>query len=219
MWKRVTTLTILVAATVGCFEIQGKHTLYLAPDGTVTWTVLEEEIRFDAETREARQDQEEIFLRSVVAGTHAAAASLGALHPSTLHSRILREETPQAILTEARFPGIDRVYQNLFDLYGAVATVDLEVDDDRTRLRITFWPTNDDGSSEDDAVEGVSDEIVLAVLLECRIVLTEGEFVDAVGFEILDEGKAVELADDAHDKEEGSSEPAILSLTWVPEGE
>jgi hypothetical protein len=221
MWKRTMTLTILVAASVGCFEIQGKHTLYLAPDGTVTWTVLEEEIRFDAETREARKDQEEIFLRSVLAGTHDAAASLAALHPSTLRSRILREETPQAILTEARFPGIDRVYQNLFDLYGALATAELEVEADHTRLQITIWPDDDDEdeSSEDDGVEGVSDAIVLAVLFECRIVLTEGKFVDAVGFKILHDGRAVEFADDAYDNDKNSNEPMVLSLTWVPEDE
>ena len=214
MWKRLLTLTALVAVTAGCFEIQGKHTLYLAPDGTVTWTVLEEEIRFDAETREARRNEEEGFLGSVLAGEHGAAVSLAGLYPSTLNSRVLRDETPQAILTEARFPGIDRVYQNLFDLYGGLGTAELESGEDRTRLVITIWPAEDDEdeSGEDGEPEGVSAKILFALLIECRIVLTEGTFVEAVGFEILDGGRAakptqIEFEDDAT--------PLVLSLTWM----
>jgi hypothetical protein len=101
-----------------------------------------------------------------------------------------------------------------------LATAELETEEDRSRLLITIWPEADDEdqSSEDDEVEGVSDEIALAVLVECRIVLTEGRFVDAVGFEIVDGGRAVKLAEVDFDDED-SGKPLVLSLTWMPERE
>jgi len=216
MWKRLLLLIALVGSTAGCFEIQGEHTLYLAPDGTVAWIVLEEEIRFDVETREARRLEEEAFLDRVAAGEHGAAVALGSLRPASLGSRILREETPLAILTEARYPGIDRVYQNLFDLYGVVASTELRTRDDRTRLLVTFWPDHEEKEeSDEDEAEDAYDEILLALLLQCRIVLTEGTFVDAVGFEILEGGQAAKPTEIDTEESKENNTPVVLSLSWT----
>jgi hypothetical protein len=214
-------LAVLVGSTTACFEIEGRHVLYLSPDGAVTWTVLEEEIRIDADSGEGRTEKEEEFLDRVVTGEHVAAVSLGALYPSSVHGRILRDETPQAILTEARYPGIDRVYQNLFDLYGVAASTELTVEEDRTRLRIAFWPQDyeedeeDDGSSDDEPGRSHSDEILLALILDCRIVLTEGRFLEGRGFEILDGGTAARPAELDTDEAEDENRPVTLSLTWT----
>jgi len=219
MWKRLLILVTVVASSVACFEIQGKHTLYLSPDGTVTWTVLEEEIRLGADTPEKKRLNEEDFAKRVAEREHETARSLEALHPGSLDARILREEAPQSILTEARFPAIDLLYRNLFDLYGMRADTDFTRREGFDRFVVEFWIENDEESGDDpdaeDEIASYSDEILLALLLDCRIVLTEGRFVEAVGFEILDDGKAVKpLEIDDEDAKE-HRRPVTLSLTWT----
>jgi hypothetical protein len=219
MWKRVLLLAALLAPSVACLEIQGTHTLYLAPDGTVVWTVLEQGIRLNAATED--------FLRKVSSNEHQAAVSLEALYPGSLNSRILREETPQAILTEAHFPGIDRVYQNLFGLYGVVSVVQLQIEEERARLEIVFWVDDDEeeeveterDEAADEAVRALHDEILLALLVECRIVLTEGEFIEAKGFEIVDGGRVAKPLGIDTDEAEENDTPITLSLTWTTSGE
>ena len=219
MWKRVLLLAALLAPSVACLEIQGTHTLYLAPDGTVVWTVLEEGIRPGAATED--------FLRKVSSHEHQAAVSLEALYPGSLNSRVLREETPQAILTEAHFPGIDRVYQNLFSLYGVVSVVQLQIEEERARLEIVFWVDDDEEEDEeierdeaaDEAIRALRDEILLALFVECRIVLTEGKFIEAKGFEIVDGGRVAKPLGLDTDEAEENNTPITLSLTWTTSGE
>jgi hypothetical protein len=218
MWKRAWMVVAMTALTAGCFEIPGKHVLYLEPDGAVTWTVLEEEIRFDAESRKARLRQEEDFLDLVAAGEHPAAVALSALYPASVSSRVLREETPQTVWTEASFPGIDLVYRNLFQLMGMPAIVDLELEKDRARLVITAWPGAEDeheSGGDSDEFEDGSLDMLLALFLKCRIVLTEGKFVSAEGFEIVDDGIAVEPIDVDTAEAEENNTPVTLALTWT----
>ena len=227
MWKRVLLLAALLVPSTACLEIQGTHTLYLAPDGTVVWTVLEEGIRFDAATEESRRQQEKDFLRKVSSNEHQAAVSLEALYPGSLNSRVLREETPLAILTEAHFPGIDRVYQNLFSLYGVVSVVQLRIEEERARLEIVFWVDDDEEEDEEierdeaeyEEIRELADEILLALLVECRIVLTEGKFIEAKGFEIVDGGRTAKPLSLDTDEAEENNTPMTLSLTWTTRDE
>jgi hypothetical protein len=208
----------LVGLTVGCLEIPGKHVLYLEPDGAVTWTVLEEEIRFDGASREARLRQEEEFLDLVAAGEHPAGVALGALYPRLLDSRALRAETPPTVWTEASYPGIDLVYRNLFDLMGMPAVVELELEEDRTRLLITAWPgedSEDESESDGDEYEDGTLDMLLALFVECRVVLTEGKFVSAEGFKIIDDGRVAQPIEVDTEEAEENNTPVTLSLTWT----
>ena len=229
MWKRLFILSMvaLLVPSLGCLEIQGTHTLYLAPDGSVVWTILEEGIRVDGTTHESRHRSEEDLLDRVSGSEHAAARALVALYPGSLTARVLREQRPQALLTEAYFPAIDGVFQNLFSLYEVPATVDLEVSDDRVRLDIRFWmnPEEDDeeetrdGQAEDNEASDLYDRFLLALLVECRIVLTEGKFIEAQGFEIVDGGMVARTTQvDTHEAEENNT-PVELSLTWTTRDE
>jgi len=215
MWKRALMLIALAGLTMGCFEIPGKHVLYLDPDGDVTWTVLEEEIRFDAESPAARQRQEEDLLDRVAAGEHVAAVALSALYPRSLDSRVLREDTPQTVWTEASYPGIDLVYRNLFALMGMPAVVELDLEEDRTRLVITAWPGADESESDGEEIDEEAGEMLMALFMKCRIVLTEGKFVSAKGFEIIDEGIAVQPVEVDTEEAEENNTPVTLSLTWT----
>jgi hypothetical protein len=225
MWKRlfIFWIVVLLVPSVGCLEIQGTHTLYLAPDGSVVWSILEEEIRVGGTTRESRRRMESDLLDRVAGSEHEAARALEALYPGSLTARVLREQRPQSVLTEAYFPAIDDLFRNLFSLYEVPATVDLEVSDDRVRLDIRFWmnseeddeeETRDDPTDDDEATD-LYDRFLLALLVECRIVLTEGKFVEAHGFEIVEGGRAAKTTRIDTDEAEENDTPVELLLTWT----
>lgn len=218
MYKRLLTLSmiVLLLPSLACLEIQGSHTIYLAADGSVVWSVLEQEIR---------SEQAEEFLDRVADSEHIAARALEVLYPSSLTTRVLREETPQAILTEAHFPGIDRVFQNLFTFYELPAYVELRIEEERARLEIRFW-TNPDETEEEEEDRNdrraekeeridAYDEILLALIAECRIVLIEGEFIEARGFEIIEGGRVAKPTSIDTDEAEENNTPVELFLTWT----
>jgi len=207
MCKRLIMLSIVVllVPSLACLEIQGSHTLYLAADGTVVWSVLEQGIRLE---------QEEEFLDRVADSEHPAALALEALYPGSLTTQVLRQVTPLAILTEAYFPGIDLVFKNLFTLYELPSTVELRIVDERAHLEIRFW-MNPDESEE----EAVHDAFLLALLVECRIVLTEGKFIEARGFEIVEGGRVAKPTRIDTDEAEENNTPVELFLTWTTRDE
>ncbi len=53
----------------GCLVGETTHGLYLDPDGGVTWTVRQQDVRSNSEER--RAEEEESFLANVRAGRHA----------------------------------------------------------------------------------------------------------------------------------------------------
>ena len=229
MWKRLLmfSMVVLLVPSLGCLEIQGTHTLYLSPDGSVVWSILEEGIRFEGTTRDSRQRLEEELLDRVAGSEHAAARALEALYPGSLTARVLRERRPQAVLTEAYFPSIEGVFLNLFSFYEVPASTELEVSDDRVRLDIHFWmnPEEDDeeeardGRTDDEEPADLYDRFLLALLVECRIVLTEGKFIEAQGFEIVEGGRVARTTQiDTQDAEENNT-PVELSLTWTTRDE
>jgi len=215
----VSTVALLLAAPA-CFEVQGTHTLYLDPEGQLVWSVLEQEVRFD-DTDDGTKDRlEREFLERVARYENTAAMALATLHPSTLTTQMLREDTPPAILTDAYFPGIDRVYANLFALYEVPGSASLSVGDDLVRLDIVFWPVREEDEEPDterdetrDRVDEAYDAILLALFVDCRIVLTEGEFVEAQGFEIVDFGKTAKP--DSWESDEETDAPVELYLVWT----
>lgn len=210
MCKRLIMLSmvLLLVPSLACLEIQGSHTLYLSADGTVIWSVLEQGIRVE---------QEEDFLDRVSGSEHIAARALEVLYPSSLTTRVLREESPQAILTEAHYPGIDRVFQNLFTFYELPAYVELRIEEERAHLEIRFWMNTDESEEEDP--NDAYDVFLLALFVECRIVLTEGEFIEARGFEIIEGGKVAKPTDIDTDEAEENNTPVELFLTWTTRDE
>jgi hypothetical protein len=210
-------MVVLLLPSLACLEIQGSHTLYLSADGTVVWSVLEQGIRFDGPTLEARHEKEEGFLDRVSGSEHIAARALEVLYPSSLTTRVLREETPQTILTEAHFPGIDRVFQNLFTFYELPSTVELRIEEERAYLEIRFWMNTEESEKDDEKTE--YDSFLLALLVECRIVLTEGKFIEARGFEIIEGGRVAKPTKIDTGEAEENNTPIELFLTWTTRDE
>jgi hypothetical protein len=219
---RIVSTVALLLATPSCFEVQGTHTLYLDPGGQLVWSVLEQEVRFDDTDDGTREQLQRGFLERVVRYENTAARALAALHPGTLTTRVLREDTPPAILTDAYFPGIDGVYANLFALYEVPGSARLSVEGDLVRLDVVFWPAPEEDEEQDteenetrDRIDEAYDAILFALFVDCRIVLTEGKFVEARGFEIVDSGTTAVPDSWDSDEEEERNTPVELYLVWT----
>ena len=211
MWKIV---LILLAATVlaaGCLIMDTDHTLYLDPDGALTWSVLEKDVRSDEEDPGERLEEERAYLERAWRNEHEAAEGLYALRPLGLETRVLRDRRPYTVLTTARFPSIDAVFQEMLDLEGIPGRAVLEDEFGLRRFVVTIPLDDLDLEENDEEAEGEC-ETVLGFWDINRILLTEGEFVEAIGFEI-DGDSAVLKEIDEETLERGGE--LTLSLTWT----
>jgi len=212
------TLIPMIAAVLlqGCIVKETTHTLYLEPDGSLTWMVLEHAVRSDAGTAEDRAREEAGFLAAFEAEEHQAAEALRALRPWALESRMLRDRRPYTILTTARFSDPSVVLQDLMDLTGIRSSAVLERDGDSMRLVIAF-PLDDEGDPITFELpdEGMVHICLLDAFLEWEFRLSEGRFLDTEGFEVTN-GRAVPLNPDEDFETEPGGEIRYV-LAWSVE--
>ena len=182
-----------LAATVGstgCLVKETTHRVYLSPSGSVDWLVLEESVRSNDNDSAKRSNEERAWLDSVAAGTHSIAEGLRRLGPEDLSTRLLRPARPYMALTGARFARADRVIGRIFEELGLRGEATFSARGQYATLSVSL-----DLSSLDDP--GPDAESPATSLLEdldrYRFVLTEGRFVDAIGFDILENGSAATL--------------------------
>ena len=91
--RKLILVAILSVISTGCLLKETSHTLYLRPDGAVTWSVLERDIRSDEADPDKRRSEEEAYLAAVAAGEHDVAKALdvlGAQWVEVLQERISR---------------------------------------------------------------------------------------------------------------------------------
>ncbi len=182
-----------LAATVGsmgCLVKETTHRVYLSPSGSVDWLVLEESVRSDDNDAAKRSNEDRLWLDSVAADTHPIAEGLRRLGPEGLSTRLLRPARPYMALTGARFARVDRVIGRIFEELGLRGEATFEAKGQQATLSVSL-----DLSSLDDP--GPDAESPATSLLEdldrYRFVVTEGHFVDAIGFDILEKGSAATL--------------------------
>jgi len=205
-----TTLALVIAAmvlTAACIDQNNRHIFYLDADGAVTWTVVQEEIRSDAEDKLDRIREEREFLQTVDRNEHDVARAFGRLGALWVDTQLVRAERPYVVVTEARFESVARALEEFLLRVGFEAEAHLEAEGDRMRLTFSY------GELENDA-EGSEDDEVLASLIDdhenYRFVLTEGKFIDAEGFRLEDQDTAAVLVA-VDENDEGQ---AVHSLTW-----
>jgi len=209
--KRLAILAAAAVLTGGCLVQQNRHTFYLDPDGAVTWTVVQEEIRSDATDPARRDDEEQTFLRAARLGQHAVARALDELGAERVDSRIVRDRRPFLVVTEARFDAVDELLETFLRRLGVPAWGKLRVDADGGRLELTFRPDDEVGTDEvDDPVWAL-----LEPFEGYRFVLTEGRFTEAEGFRLeAQETAAVMLAPDDETTVNRDGE-ATYVLNWT----
>lgn len=201
----------MAVVAAGCLQKETTHTLYISPEGAVSWVAVEANVHSDDGDPGRRAAEEQAYIGPALLGSHRAALGLRALAPQSLvQTTVVRDERPFHVVTEARFARIDTVLERLLVESGLPARVTLAHDDDRTRLRIRF----------DLSRTVVDRETPVSALLEeiehFVFVLQEGTFIAGGGFEVLDRTKAKfsKEAFDAIDKAMAARGPIELTLAW-----
>jgi hypothetical protein len=200
-------LTLLAA---GCLVGEVTHTLYLDPDGTITWSVLERDIRSDCADRAERRQEEESYISAAWSGSHPVGNALAALGPIDLETRVARGRRPFTVISEARFSSLEDLAWEILERLGARGNTWIETDGDVVRFVLLLDAEQEDEMGED---ADVLDPLV-ADLEDYRLMLTAGHFVEAQGFELQSEDTvAVPLEVDEEKLEEEGV--AVFSLTWT----
>jgi len=207
MIRRCCLLLVLAAAPFasGCLAKTTTHRLYLSPGGALTWSVLEQDVRSSESNPGSRTAEEDRFLQGVASGSHPVLEAFARLAPDQTSLRLLRSERPYTVVTDARFERIDAGTLKLFAELGIPATATLRRTGDEWTLLVSLDLT---------AASDVEPDTPVTALIEefdrYRLMLTEGRFVAATGFAIVDDGTAVELRPD----QVPTDRPAELRLTW-----
>ena len=201
-------LAILLALPLsGCILEDTRHTLFIAPDGSVTWRVMRDLIRSDKDDPAERLDEEQGVLGEIDTGEEGwgeTLAELGAAHTSV---ELLRAERPYTVLVQARFAGLELLGQRLLEEVEQPGEFEYREDGSLRELTFTLHPQpGDEREGDERAAEEPQDELGL--------VLTQGRFIDAQGFRLsVDDVVATPLTPPA-------DAPEILrySLLWDLEG-
>lgn len=210
---KTTNLAVVLAAVVtgGCLQKETTHTLYVSPDGRVTWVAVEANVHSDERDSGKRQAEEDSYIGPAAIGTHRVARGLQALEPASLvRTTVIRDERPFHVVTEATFARIDAMLERLFVESGLPARVTLSQEADRARLRIRF------DFSRTLAERDTPASALLEDLDDIVFVLPEGSFIAGDGFEIADRARArlSKEALDAIDKAMTERRAIELTLAW-----
>jgi hypothetical protein len=207
-------LFLLALSSAGCLVKEKSDTLCLEPDGSVRWTIVERDIHAVADTPADRMREESEFMGLVARDEHDAAVAFRALGGTDIRTLILSADWPFAVSTEARFADLGRLWQRYFDLAGVHATSRLLRDGNRTTWTLVVdsdQTTDTSGDKDSKSLSAMTEQEFAPVLM-----MRHGEFVDASGFIVDDDGRTAKLDTDALSKRDWEKEPRlVLSLTWV----
>lgn len=210
--RRLLPVLSLVLLAGGCLIKETTHTLYIEPDDSVTWTVLEREIRSDSTDASERRKEEGAFLAAVQAAEHPVALAFDRLDPHSMETRILRDRAPFAVATEARLGRIDHTLQDWFDGLGLDGDAQLESRGRERTLSIVLRLSEE---------EPEGDETLAALVEEIgayRLVLSEGRFHDATGFELSKDERIatpLELTDEVLEEAQRTNGTIEFALAWT----
>ena len=204
-------IVLAMLCSAACLRQRTGHTLYLSPEGAVTWTVIERDIQSDADELTDRAREEQEFLDRLASGRHPMLTALDSLGPGASRARFIRRERPYMVLTEARFDRADSLIQRLLHELKVTGTAVTTRDGDATTLAIVFEVPPEQPES--------ADESPISPLIDFdepyRLVLTAGRFVGSGGLTIEGGGSAAAL-DEAWMNEHCKPGATVkLSLTWT----
>ena len=204
----IATVCGLVAAALcgGCLQKDVAQSIYLTPGGVV-WSVIERDVRSDTREPAGRIGEESDYFLAASAGNHPVAQALRRLGARTVTTTWLRRERPFSVMTEGRFADIRQLAAAIIRDAGAQGDATLSHEGCVTRFAVRV-----DLSSAAEPDDQAADALV-ADLDGYRIVLTEGRFVSADGFRIVDD--AVAVPDAGKTARDGV---LTLALAWAAEG-
>jgi len=213
MKARLGIIGLAVMAAAGCLQKETGHTLYLSPDGMVSWLVLEKDVYSDTTDRAARSQEEQEYIVSAARDAHGIGRGLLRLDPTDLRTRIIRNERPFVVTTEARYRSVERLGRDLMARLGLDGDVTLlgegPVMTLRVRLDVAAALASEKEREPDDPVDALVDD-----LDRYRIVLTEGRFTNARGFTLSADGTQAMFAKTPWEAIEANGGIVELTLSW-----
>ncbi len=201
----VSVLLLLVSA---CIQEDNTVTWFLDPNGEVTWSILERNIRSDSQNRDERLTEESQFIVAARGHQHPAMTGLQRLAASNIKDSILQDKPPYSVMTEGHFKSLEEMGRRLFVAYGIKGTSVVTHDREKYVWTLTIEAVPGE-MSEQDTVE-------LTALLgtKLHVALREGEFVEADGFSINDDRRLAELSGDLLDERKENDPPKVMKLVW-----
>ena len=210
MWKRLVLLLAVSLVGTGCLVKDDLATWYLEPGGALAWSVMEKDVHSDAEGANDRQIEEANYIAGVRALNHAMARGFSALGAADARTRILRGTAPFTVVTEARFASIALMGNEIIQRTGLSGTSTLSRGEAGTT-----WTFSVRDPHAPDGVDKPDDDLsALTGSLEgLVVVLTEGRFVSAEGFQVSGDRRTATMTrwDDDPLKDDGV---LLLKLTW-----
>jgi hypothetical protein len=207
---RISVVIGVLVLVGGCIQKETSHTVYLSPDGAVSWVVSEVNVKSDQAEPGKRLAEEEDYIGPALLGSHGVARGLRALGPiGTVRTTVVRDRRPFHLVTQADFTAIDRLLSRFFREMGVRSTAAMLRDADRTTLRVRLDFAIPPGE-RDTAVSELFDQIE-----HLRFVLTEGRFNTADGLDVAD-GAATLSPEWLDQAERARQEKRVIEfvLTW-----
>jgi len=212
-WRYAAVVAALTM-TAGCLVKDTTQTWYLRPDGSVTWTVVESNVRSDARAAADRASEETTYWASVKSETHEVAEVFRLLGGTNLGTRIVRAEVPYTVVTDARFAGIADLGQRLIVTMGLAGSSVLVRDAEACQWTMTIRDPHaaDNRIDPETAITSLAES-----LASLKIVLVSGRFESAEGF-VLASDHRVATFDEKATNPGGENPTVVLRLRWVDRG-
>jgi hypothetical protein len=205
----------LAVTASGCLLKDRTDTWYLEPNGVVTWSVLEKDIRSDAKAAADRQTEEGTYMADVRNQVHPIARGFRALGAAEIRTKILRGSVPYSVVTEARFASLEVMGQTIIVRSGLSGSSILE----RDAVGATWTLTIRDPHAPDTPDQGDQDlSSVIEGLAGLKVTLTDGRFLAAgtQGFDISSDGRVATLLADKDDEKAFEDGALIVKkLKWT----
>jgi len=210
-WKALATLAIVPFMATACLLKERTDTWYLEPSGAVSWSVIEKDVRSDAQAAVDRQNEEAAYISAVRSQTHPLARAFGLLGPAPVRTQILRGTLPFTVITQATFASIDALGLRLIGRLRLSGSSVLERSAEGTQWTFSVRdPRAQDAAKADD--EDL--EELVNGLDGLHVVLTAGHFLAGENVQLSSDRRAATLTFDANAAKSDDGGLTVIKLRW-----
>jgi hypothetical protein len=209
--RAVLLASLIVAA--GCIKAETTVTWVIDPIGRVAVSILERNVRSDAEDRGDRMAEEEQFLVRARVHQHPAEMALKRLDASDIKSTILRDKAPYTVLTEGQFDSLEKLGRRWLLGYGMTGRSIVSRD-----LDVWTWTLIVESIPDESAGDEADAEFVTLLGDRLEVFLRDGEFLESNAFDIDADRRSAVLSGNPFEplpvSPTGGTEPRTLTLRW-----